>query len=63
MTRSDAIVRRRLLKAGLIVAGAQFCPEAFFDRRAVGGDEKSAEKGAIAPVPSIMRPLTTSASL
>jgi hypothetical protein len=49
MTRSDAIVRRRLLKAGLIVAGAQFCPEAFFDRRAVGGDEKSAENTPIGP--------------
>ncbi len=33
MTRSDAIVRRRLLKAGLILAGAPFCPEALFDRR------------------------------
>src|SRR5687768_12117733 len=39
MTRSDAIVRRQLLKAGLIVAGAPFCPEALFDRAAA--DEKT----------------------
>src|SRR6476469_462131 len=39
MTRSDAIVRRQLLKAGLIVAGAPFCPEALFDRAVAG--EKS----------------------
>jgi hypothetical protein len=43
MTRSDAIVRRQLLKAGLIVAGAPFCPEALFDRRACADDEKPAE--------------------
>lgn len=43
MTRSDAIVRRQLLKAGLIVAGAPFCPEALFDRRAAAGDEKPAD--------------------
>jgi hypothetical protein len=43
MTRSDAIVRRQLLKAGLIVAGAGFCPEALFDGRAAADDEKPAE--------------------
>jgi hypothetical protein len=41
MTRSDAIARRQLLKAGLIVAGAPFCPEALFDRRAAAADEKT----------------------
>src|SRR5687768_9149596 len=41
MTRSDAIVRRQLLKAGLIIAGAPLCPEALFDRRAVADDEKT----------------------
>jgi hypothetical protein len=40
MTRSDVIARRQLLKAGLIVAGAGFCPEALFDRRAAADDEK-----------------------
>jgi hypothetical protein len=49
MARSDAIVRRQLLKAGLIVAGAQFCPEALFDRRAAADDEKSAEDTPIGP--------------
>ncbi len=49
MTRSDAIVRRQLLKAGLIVAGAQFCPEALFDRRAAADDEKPAEDAPIGP--------------
>jgi hypothetical protein len=43
MTRSDAIIRRQVLKAGLIVAGVPFCPEALFDRRAVADDEKPAE--------------------
>jgi hypothetical protein len=38
MTRSDAIVRRQILKAGLIVAGAEFRPDALFDRRA-GADK------------------------
>ncbi|HEV3440150.1 MAG TPA: hypothetical protein VG122_22470, partial [Gemmata sp.] len=41
MTRSDAILRRQLLKAGLIVAGAPFCAEAFFDGRAVADEEKT----------------------
>jgi hypothetical protein len=41
MTRSDAIVRRQLLKAGLIIAGAPFCPEALFDGRAAADDEKT----------------------
>lgn len=41
MTRSDAILRRQLLKAGLIVAGAPFCPEALFDRCAAAEDEKT----------------------
>ena len=43
MTRSDGIVRRQLLKAGLIVAGAPLCPEALFDGRAAADDEKPAE--------------------
>ena len=43
MTRSDAIVRRKLLKAGLIVAGSPFCPEALFDGRPAADDEKPAE--------------------
>ena len=41
MTRSDSIARRQLLKAGLIIAGAPFCPETLFDRRAFAGDEKT----------------------
>src|SRR5262245_52368516 len=50
MTRSDAIVRRQLLKAGLIVAGAAFCPEALFDRRAAAADDqKPAEDTPIGP--------------
>jgi hypothetical protein len=49
MTRSDAIVRRRLLKAGIIVAGTQFCPEALFDRRAAADDEKPTEGTPIGP--------------
>ena len=49
MTRSDAIVRRQLLKAGLIVAGVPFCPEALFDRRAAADDEKPAEDAPIGP--------------
>ena len=40
MTRSDVIMRRLLLKAGLIVAGAPCCPEALFDGRAAADDEK-----------------------
>ena len=40
MTRSDAIARRQLLKAGLIVAGAPFCPEALFRRNAAAEDKK-----------------------
>ena len=49
MTCSDAIVRRQLLKAGLIVAGAPFCPEALFDRRAAADDEKPARDAPIGP--------------
>jgi hypothetical protein len=49
MTRSDAIVRRQLLKAGLIVAGAPFCPKALFDRRAAADDEKPAGDAPIGP--------------
>jgi hypothetical protein len=48
MTRSDAIARRQLLKAGLIMAGVPFCPEALFDRRAAA-DEKPAEDTPIGP--------------
>jgi hypothetical protein len=49
MTRSDAIVRRQFLKAGLIVAGVPFRPEALFDRRAAADDEKPAEDTPIGP--------------
>jgi hypothetical protein len=49
MTRSDAIVRRQLLKAGLIIAGVPFCPEALFDRRAAADDEKPAKDSPIGP--------------
>jgi len=49
MTPSDATVRRQLLKAGLIVAGAGFCPEALFDGRAAADDEKPAEDALIGP--------------
>jgi hypothetical protein len=49
MTRSDALVRRQLLKAGLIVAGAEFCPEPLFDRRAAAGDGKPAADLLIGP--------------
>jgi hypothetical protein len=49
MTRSDAIVRRQLLKAGLIVAGVPFCPEALFDRRAAADDEEPAKDSPIGP--------------
>ena len=45
MTRPDAIVRRQLLKAGLIVAGAPFCPEALFDRRAAADEKTDAPIG------------------
>jgi hypothetical protein len=47
MLRSDAIARRQLLKAGLVIAGTPFCPEALFDRRAVADDEKA--DGPIGP--------------
>ncbi len=47
MTRSDAIVRRQILKAGLIIAGAPFCPEALFDGRAAADDEKPAEDALV----------------
>src|SRR5262245_15438434 len=40
MKRSDVIARRQLLKAGLIIAGAPFCPEALFRARAAD-DEKA----------------------
>jgi hypothetical protein len=49
MTRSDAIVRRQLLKAGLIVAGAPFCPEALFDGRAAADDATAAGDTPIGP--------------
>ena len=41
MARSDAVVRRQLLKAGLILAGAPLCPEALFGGRASADDEKT----------------------
>jgi hypothetical protein len=37
MTRSESLVRRQLLKAGLVFAGTPFFPEALFDRAAAGG--------------------------
>jgi hypothetical protein len=49
MKRSDAIARRQLLKAGLFLAGVEFCPEALFDRRAAAIDEKAAEDMPIGP--------------
>ena len=49
MTRSDAIVRRQLLKAGLIAAGMPFCPEALFDRRAAADGETLAGHSPIGP--------------
>jgi hypothetical protein len=49
MTRLDAIARRQLLKAGLIVAGMPFCPEALFARRAGADDEKLAGDAPIGP--------------
>lgn len=47
MTRSDAIIRRQLL-AGIIIAGAPFCPEALFAGHATA-DDKPAEDGLIGP--------------
>jgi len=44
MTGSDAVVRRQILNAGLILAGTPLCPEALFDRRAVADDEQPAEE-------------------
>lgn len=49
MTRSDEIIRRQLIKAGLIIAGAPFCAEALFDRRAAADDETPAEDTPIGP--------------
>jgi hypothetical protein len=49
MKRSDAIVRRQLLKAGLILAGMPICPEALFDRRAAADDETPAGDSPIGP--------------
>src|SRR5689334_17995496 len=43
MTGSDAVVRRQILNAGLILAGTPLCPEALFDRRAVADDEQPEE--------------------
>ncbi len=39
MKTSQAMARRQLLKAGLVLAGAEFCPEALFDRRAAAVDK------------------------
>lgn len=49
MTRSDEIIRRQLIKAGLIIAGAPFCAEALFDRRTAADDETPAEDTPIGP--------------
>jgi hypothetical protein len=43
MERSDALARRHLLKAGLIVAGSGCCPEALFHGRATADDTKPTE--------------------
>jgi hypothetical protein len=43
MSRSDRMARRQLLKAGLIVAGAPFCAEVLFDRRAAADDERPSD--------------------
>ena len=47
MTRSDQIARRHLLKAGLIAAGAPFCPEALFDGRAAAPPARPAGDGPV----------------
>jgi hypothetical protein len=47
MARSDAIARRQLLKAGLVVAGAPLCPEALFDRPAAAAGEKPADDSPV----------------
>ena len=49
MPRSDKIARRQLLKAGLVVAGAPFCPAALFDRPAAAGDERPADDAPVGP--------------
>jgi hypothetical protein len=42
------------LKAGLIVAGMPFCPQALFDRRAAADDKKAAEDMLIGPREIVM---------
>ncbi len=39
MARFDAVRRRELLKAGIVLAGTPFCAESLFDRRATAADE------------------------
>src|SRR5436190_4393644 len=46
MTRSDNIAKRQRLKAGLIGAGVEFCPESLFDRRAAADDKQEMPIGA-----------------
>jgi hypothetical protein len=45
MTRSDKLARRQLLKAGIIIAGAPFWPEALFDRRAAAEEKTDSPIG------------------
>jgi hypothetical protein len=54
MRRSDAIARRQLLKAGLIIAGAPFCPEALFNGSAAADSEKPAKDTPIGPRQIVM---------
>jgi hypothetical protein len=49
MTRLEAITRRRLLKAGLVVGGGEFCPEALFGRHAAPGDKKADDDMPLGP--------------
>jgi hypothetical protein len=44
----DALARRHLLKAGLLVAGTGFCPEALFSGQAAAADDKPV-KAVIGP--------------
>lgn len=47
MMCSDAITRRQIIKAGLIIAGAPFSPEGLFDGGPAAGDEKPAQETPI----------------
>jgi hypothetical protein len=43
------MARRKLLNAGLIIAGAPFCPEALFDGRAAAADKNPSKDAPIGP--------------